>query len=218
MPALRSVAIEPQLDLLLYSDWAQCLRVLTELKILEQTLGIKISTPPVPVVTGKRLIDVFNKLSQISAVWNVLIGGQITPSYVYAEAIRLNEDVSLILQEQAVMDSAIPPAKIPNAIPGDSLNATFDILREIQRLQLQVGIEPVNLDEFRLARQEARPQDVFNMIEMLLAELQPIKAKLGMKHVITPVVQYYDNKRPADVTQLLGYIENKLHLLNLRRD
>ena len=215
LPAVRPVAIEPLLNLTPFYPWAQTQRILTEMKIVEQALGLSIATPPTPVVTGKKPMDVFNKLNQISALWSVLVGGQITPSYVYAEAMRLNEDVSLLLQMQNIMDTALPPNKLENAIPADSLEEGFLVLREIQKLQIQVGIEPINLDEFHVARQEARPQDVFNILGLLLAELQPVKAKLGLKHSITPVAQYYDSKKPADVAQLLGYISNKLHLLNL---
>jgi hypothetical protein len=216
LPAIQPVSIEPQLNLLWYSNWAQCLRILTEMKIIEQALGVNIPTVPVSVVTNKRPVDVFNKLNQITAIWQVLIGGQITPTYVYAEAMRLNEDVSSILQMKNVMDTAEPPAKPSNATPGDSLNAGFAVLREIQQLQEKAELEPMNLEEFHLDKQQAKPQDVFTLIELLLAELQPLKVKLGMKHVITPVAQYYENKRPADVTQVLGYITNRLHLLNQR--
>lgn len=216
LPAVRPVAIEPILNLTPFYSWAQCLRILNEMKIVEQALGITIATPPTPVVTGKRPIDVFNKLNQISALWSVLIGGQITPPYVYAEAMRLNDDVSMLLQMQEVMDTAFPPIKQANTIPGDSLTAGFTVLHEIQRLQIQIGIEPVNLDEFSIAGENVRAQDVFNFIGLLLAELQVVKAKLGLKHIVTPLAQYYEGKTPTDVAQVLGYIANKIHLLNLR--
>lgn len=218
LPAVRPVAIEPTVNLTPFYNWGECRRILTEMKIIEQSLGITIATPPTPVVTGKQPIDVFNKLNQISALWSVLIGGQITPPYVYAEAMRLNDDVAMLLQMQGVMDTALPPAKLANALPADSLDAGFTLLHEIQRLQLQTGLDPVNLDEFYLARQDAKPQDVFNLITLLLAELQTVKAKLGLKHAITPLAQYYEGKKPADVTQVLGYIANKLHLLNLGQE
>ncbi|TAN70605.1 MAG: hypothetical protein EPN17_04635 [Methylobacter sp.] len=218
LPAIRPVALEPILNLTPFYNWAQCLRILNEIKIVEQALNITIPTPPTPVITGKQPVDVFNKLNQISALWSVLIGGQITPAYVYAEAMRLNDDVSMLLQMQGVMDTALPPTKSANASPADSLDAGFTVLHEIQKLQLQAGLEPVNLDEFYPARQDAKPQDVFNLIALLLAELQTVKAKLGLKHVITPVAQHYEDKKPADVTQVLGYIANKLHLLNLRQE
>ena len=219
LPAVRPVAVEPVLNLTPFYSWAQCLRILNEIKIVEQAIGISIATPPtVPVVTGKRTVDVFNKINQISALWSVLVGGQITPPYVYAEAMRLHDDVAALLQAQDVMDSALPPVKLENATPADSLEAGFDVLREIQRLQLQAGLETINLDEFHIVRQDTRPQDVFNIIGLLLAELQMLKAKLGLRHIATPIAQYYEGKKPADVTLVLGYIANKLHLLNLRQD
>ncbi len=218
LPTIRPVAIEPQLELTPVSNWAQCLRILTEIEIIKQVLSIKTEFVPIPAVTGKRPVDVFNKLNQVSALWSVLIGGQITPPYVYAEAIRLNDDVTQLLQTEGIMDIAIPPAKIPNSNPGDALAAAFDVLREIQRLQVQTGVEPFNLDEFYIAKQDVHPQDVFNTIGLLLAELQTLKAKLGMKHAVTPIAQYYENKQPADVGQVLGYIANRLHLLDLHRE
>lgn len=218
LPMVRPVSIEPQAELLPYTNWAQCLRILTEMEILEKALGVSTPPPPTPIKTEKKPVEVFNKLSQISAVWNVLIGGQITLPYIYAEAMRLNEDVSALLQAQGIIDTALPTARIANASAGDSLDASFDILREIQKQQVQAGLETINLEEFHLPKQQAQPQDVFNMIEILLAELQPLKVKLGLKHTITPVAQYYDSKKPADVAQVLGYIANRLHLLNLRQD
>jgi hypothetical protein len=54
------------------------------------------------------------------------------------------------------------------------------------------------------------------MVTLCNAELQVIKVKLGLLHDITPAAEYHEDKTPAEVVQLLGYVTNKLHLVKVR--
>jgi hypothetical protein len=218
LPFARPISLEPSLNITDYHNWSQCLRILTEIQILKQALHFKTLTPTLSIVKNKRSVDVFNKLNQVSALWSVLIGGQINIASIYAEAMRLNEDVSFLLQAQKMTDTAVPPRKQLNATLGDALETGFDILAQLQNLQTYHGVETFNLEEFHIAKQTVQSQEVFNLIELLIIELQPIKVKLGLKHTITPIVQYYETKKVADVVQLLGYVTQKLKLLNMSRE
>jgi hypothetical protein len=48
---------------------------------------------------------------------------------------------------------------------------------------------------------------------IILAELQPLKAYLQLKHVLTPTAHFYKNKTPAEVKQVLGWSVRKLELI-----
>jgi hypothetical protein len=85
------------------------------------------------------------------------------------------------------------------------------LMQEVQRIQGLANIEPVDFSGFLVP--SATPSDTFNMTLMILAELQPIKAFLGMKHTITVPGRLYDEKKAADVQQLLEWARRKLQLI-----
>lgn len=207
------VAIEPSLKLDPRITWAQTQRILTEIRIAKALLGIPGEVSPTAQVAGKQPIDVFNKLNQISYDLDALNGEAISPSYVYAEALRLDADINTIMRRTATVDAAVPPARNPAVEPKDSLQATFELMDEIQRLQRKLGIDTTDFSVFR-KQDKIVPADVFGMVGLCLAELQLVKAKLGMQHSITPAAEFQQGKHPAEVVQLLGYAANKLHRVN----
>lgn len=208
------VILEPERRQGLLSTWGQIQRTLTEIRIVKTYLDIPGEATPVTAVQGKRLIDVFNKLNQIGHDMDTLNGKLINASYVYGEVRRLNEDVNDILRKTGTVDNAAPPAGNPNATPKEALQAAFELMDEIQRLQRQMGIETADFGVFRKT-ENVVSADVYNMVILSLAELQLIKAELGMKRAFTPPAQYQEAKMPAEVEQLLGYVGNKLRLIKL---
>lgn len=215
MDGFSPVAVEPSTRMEPAKVWEQTQRILTELRILKKQLGVVGEISPAAVVSGKQKIDVFNKLNEISYDLDALNGEGISPSYVYAEALRINEDINAILRSTNTLDSAVPPARNIKVEPKDSLRVAFALMQEIQRLQRKLAIENTDFSVF-LKKDAVVPSDVFNMIGLCLAELQLVKAKLGMNHHITPPAEFHRGKTPAEVVQLLGYATQKLHLVNLR--
>ncbi|MFA7269415.1 MAG: hypothetical protein WC073_08735 [Sterolibacterium sp.] len=208
------VSREPDLRVSPRVAWGQTLRVLTEIKIIKGYLGIPGEVSLATKVAGKRPVDVFNKLNQISYDIDALNGELIGPSEVYAEAMRINEDVSDILLKTGTPDTAFPPPANPNALPKDTLAAAFALMDEIQRLQRQLGLETVDFSAFR-KQDKIVPEDGFNVIGMCLAESLFVKAKLGMKHVTTPAAEYREGKTHTEVVQLLGYVTSRLRSVKL---
>ncbi len=51
---------------------------------------------------------------------------------------------------------------------------------------------------------------------MIIAELQTIKAYIGLKHYITPVATTYRDKTPAHVEQLMSWNLRKVSLINMK--
>jgi hypothetical protein len=211
--AIAPVGIEPRREIGLRNAWSQTQRCLTEIRIIRNLLGIKGEVGSAPPVEGKKTLDVFNKLAKIEAEWDALAGGAgFEPSHPFAQSLRLNEDVNMILQKLTLFDNAIPPAKIPTSTPTDSLAQSFLVLEQVQRLQKLAGLESVDFSAFRKT-ENATPADVFNLVCLILPELQQVKYKIGLKYAITPAATYQEGKKPADTRQLLGYIAHKLALI-----
>lgn len=212
LEGIAPVGVEPTEAIDSRYTWAQTQRLLTEIRIIRKLLGIAGNVGNPPSVTGKKPVDVFNKLAEIENVWDALTGSGFDASYSFAQALRLNEDVNMILRQLKVFDNAVPPEKNPADTSNETLAQTFLLLGQTQRLEKLAGLNVVDLSDF-YKTEKATPNDVFNMLGMILAEVQQIKERIGLQHLITPPASYQDYKKPADVRQLLGYITNKVALI-----
>jgi len=205
------VGVEPTLDMPPTRSWSMTQRILNEIHIIKFYLDIPGQAPAAVPVSGKRTIDVFNKLHQISGELELLTDPA-TPGEVYSEAKRLNEDVDAVLRHLRIFEKAMPPLRRENLQAKDSLRAVFEVLGETQRIQRLYGMETTDFKGFDTG-EKAVPDDVFGMVILALAEWQRVKAQIGMTHHITVPASYEENKAPADVVQLLGYIADKLRNL-----
>jgi len=192
--------------------YEQALRILTEITLLKFYLGITETLPPPPTFTDKTIADNYDLLNHISSEVNLLNGTTFTPSHVFAQAMRANEDVNNLVSELGLQDSTLPPPKNPQAKPADAFEMALLMLAEIRRLQGLANIEGVDFYAFKPNR-EIMPSDVFSIIGIALAELQPLKAHLGMKYASTPTANFYEGRVPADVQQVLGWSLRKLQLI-----
>ncbi len=200
--------VEPLLDMPPSQPWGMTQRILTEIAIFKQRLDIPGQPPAAVAVSGKRPIDSYNKLHQISGDLDLLVGAS-TPNDAYSEAKRLHEDVTALLRHLHILDGAVPPPRRDNLQPQDSLRAVFALIGEIQRIQRAYGLTTTDFKGFDMG-DKTTPDDVLGLIELALAELQNPKARLGMTHAVTATGTYEENKTPADVVQLLGYVTAKL--------
>ena len=212
LPLSSTSSLEPVRDMDAAPLYEQARRILTELRILKARLGVVGEVEPVRVVPGKRPVDVFNIYNQVTLDLEAITGEAIGPSYVFAEGMRVFEDVNGLLRRLGLEDTAFPPEKLPEVTPLPSLEAAFELMAEIQRLQRDAGVARTDFSLFR-KRIDVRPDDVFTLVGMALAELQPVKAHLEMRNEITPPAEYYEGKTPADVHQLLRWIIRKLRLI-----
>ncbi len=212
LAAFAPLETEPEVSPDPRINWSQTQRILTEIRIIKLFLDIPGEAGPVAKAEGKRPVDVFNKLNQIAYDMDALNGEAIAASAVYAEAIRINEDIDAIVRRTGTIDNAVPPARYPGAQPADALVAAFGLMAEVQRLERRLGIATTDFSAFRKSENVVLA-DVFNMIGMCLAELQLIKVQFGMKYNYTPPAEYVEGKSPAEVMQLLGYETSKLRLI-----
>ncbi len=211
-PVIAANNLQPVLQLEPSLVYEQTQRLLTEVHLLKRRLGIDGTVPPPTVEPDKRPVDVFNKLNAISMQWDIINRQEINPADVYAEIKRVNEDVDTLLHHLRVRDNAFPPAKKVDATPSDSLATAYGLLEEVQRLQRLSGITGVDLRVFSRIDQPL-PSDVLNMVSMVLAELQTVKAHLGLHNRLTPPTERHGDIQPAEVHQFLGYVTRKLRLI-----
>ncbi|KJR42153.1 hypothetical protein MCHI_001952 [Candidatus Magnetoovum chiemensis] len=192
-------------------NYEQTIRILAELDILKKRLAISENTAPVELEHGKDPTDVFNKLRDALLQIGALNNEEISPNYVFAEIMRGYEDITVMLQALHIEDRSFPPAKKTDAEPKDSLAAAFDLMKEIQRLQRDAGIERTDFTPFYKTN-SVSPSEVLIMIGMCLTELQTLKAYMDLKYITPPAQRYYA-KTPADVHQLTIWLSRRLSLI-----
>lgn len=209
---ISPVVLDPTLHLEPRQNWAQTQRILTEIRILKRFFGIAGEVPPPTITSHQRPLEVFNKLDEVSRQWDAINRTEIRPAQVYAEVSRVNEDIDEIMRRLQIPNTAAPPAKKAEANSGDSLRQALQLMGEVQRLQHLARQATI---DFRAMFNPdvATPDQVFTMVGMVLAEIQPIKVLLGMTFRITPPADYQEDKSSADVEQLLGYVTHKVRLI-----
>ena len=207
LPTIVPVNMVPVLHLNPDLVYEQTQRVLAELKIFETREGIKAPIFKEKRYKNKTPLDVFNKLMHISKTFDLINEGIITPSYVFGEQIRIFDDLTLILYKLNIQDNTIPKEKKIDATPKDTFDICMNVLNKIKQLQIGSGIEFVDFSEFK--KNKVNVSDVYSISEMIIAELQTIKAYLGIKSITAGAVRYY-TKTPAEVSQLVSWNLRKL--------
>ena len=210
LPAVEPVNMAPVLDLNPDLVYEQTQRILTELKIFRERLGIKHKIFKVVKYKGKTPLDVYIGLSHISASLDELNKGGVTPSFVFGENMRVYDDLSLVLQYFNIEDKTIPAKKNIEATPTDTFKIGMRTLERIKQLQIIAGIDFVDFNDFK--KDVSTPSEVFGITQMILSELQTIKAYLGLK-TITPSATAYKTKTPVEVNQLMSWNLRKLELI-----
>jgi len=211
LPTIKPVNMSPVLHLNPDLVYEQTQRILTELKIFKLRMGIKKSFFKEKKFTNRKPLDVFNGLSYISTSLDILNKGGLTPSFVFAENMKVYDDISLILEFLEIEDNTIPGFKNKNATPNDTFNTALQILEKIKYLQINVGMEFVDFSGFK--KDKIIPSDVFSLTQMILSELQTLKAYIGLK-TITSTASKYKTKTPTEVDQLMSWNLRKLNLVD----
>jgi len=213
LPMIASASREPLLKLSPMVTYEQLKRINAELQILKYFLDITETVAPAPVFTEKNPTDVYNLLSKISAELDILNEKTLTPSDALTQAVRVFEDINFILDALNLKNDTIPPKKKPDVQPGDAFENFLLLLAEIQRIQKMIGISGVDFHALKPTNRHFTPSDTFAIGGITLAELQPIKAYLGLKYALTPMAEHYNDIHPSDVQQLVGWSIRKLQLI-----
>lgn len=214
LPYVEPVGTEPSLDMPLNPVWAMTQRILNEIHILKFLLDVPGDAPATAPVAGKRLIDADNTLTQISHELD-LLSGPVTATEVYAEAMRINEEANAVLRHLGVFERAVPPQRQEAPEPKEVLRTVFVLLEELRRIERAHGMAMPELQELDTG-DKAALDDALALVEFSLAEFDRVKARIGMVHRVAVPSTYTQDKKPADVVQLLGYITDKLRQIRPR--
>jgi len=213
---IEPVGMEPVEKLNPDMVYGQTQRILAELEVFEVRKDIKIPIFAHKKYKNKTPLDVYNIFSHVSASFDELNRAELSASYIFADAMRIYDDLSIILKHLNIKDNTIPNRRLKNATPSDSLIVSMNVLEKIKKLQRSVGIRTIDFSVFN--RKNALPSDVYSIIGVIIAELQPIKAYIGLIHEVTPPARHYIKKVPADIEQLMGWNLRKINLIiNLDR-
>ncbi len=216
LPRIVPIGIEPVEQLNPDMVYGMTQRILAEIKIFEVRKGIKVPEFKVKKFNNKTSLDVYNQFSNISATFDELNRSELSPDYVFAETMRIYDDLTVMLKYLGIKDETIPSPRLEKATPNDSLEISMKVLELIKKLQRKVGIKTIDFSRFD--KREATPSDVYTITGVIIAELQPIKAYMGLTHNITPPALIYVNKISADIEQLMGWNLRKLKCIeNLDR-
>ncbi len=211
MPKIEPSNMEAVLNLDPILTYEQTQRILTEIKIFKFRMNINKKVSKAKKYKNKKPLDVFNALQESSALLDLINGSKFTPSYVFGETLRIFDDITTILQYLNIKDHTIPTKRRIYSKPIDTFRAGMKILLKIQSLQNTVGIKSVDFYDFQ--KDIITPSDVFGLTQMILAELQTIKAYIGLQGFVTPTAMQYKYKSPADVDQMMGWSLRQISLI-----
>jgi hypothetical protein len=204
---------EPQQEVSPLIAYEQLIRIITELQIIKFYADITEAVAQPPIFTGKMPVDVYNLLNETSHELDILNGKPLSPSDGFAQAVRITEDVDFILKALNITDTTIPPPKVLAMKPADVFEVVLQLLVEMRRVQKLFDMNWIDFHTLKPTDREITPSDVFSLDGIVLAELQPIKARLGLKYALTPMAQHYENIEPNSQYRTHGWTLRKLQLI-----
>ncbi len=210
-PVIEVNSLEPVMNITPVLVFEQARRIQTELGLLKMRLGIVGGPDGYEGFSGKSSSDVYQLLNTISLGLDGINGTGFTPSHVFAQVMRVHWDVVTLLDALEINDVSTPPSRRENTAPVDVFTLSMQFLKEVGRLQTSGGIPKTDFSD--LWSDRITPTEVFGAMEIIVAELQTLKANLGLKHAMTPPAAFYEGKTPTDVYQILGWTLRKLKLI-----
>ena len=212
-PRIEPIGMEPVENLNPDMVYEMTQRILAEIEIFEVREDIKVPTFELKTFKNKTPVDVYNSFTTISTSFNQLNRSDFSPNYVFSQAMRIYDDLTIILNKLDIKDDTIPDKIIQNATSRDSLIISMKFLSVINKLQRDVGIETVDFSTFSKDK-DVTPSDVYTITGMILSELQTIKAYIGLVKSVTPPPLIYMKKVPANIEQLMSWNLRKLELIH----
>lgn len=215
LPIIEPVNMEPTLELDPVFTYEQILRLIQEVEILKLRFDIDKEIEDVGIYSNKSPTDVYNRLNILSRELDIINGKEFTPSYVFGEVVRIYEDFDSIFKQLSIDDQITPPIKKHSkSTSKDSYNIALELLDSIKKIEMNARLKTVEFYAFK--REDITPSDVFEITQIILAELQLFKAYIGLNHTITRGAKKYYNKSSADVSQMLGWLLKKSNQLNIQ--
>lgn len=211
LPIIEPSNMQPVLKTDPSLTYEQTQRILTELKILKKRFSIDAKVSSKGDYYNKKPTDVYNLLNEASLELDTLNGKAFNPSYVFGETMRIYDDISIILHSLNINNETIPPKRVKDSKPQDSYHTGTLIINKINKLKRDVNLKVTNFDFFK--KKNVTPSDVFSLNQVIISELQVLKAYLDLSDYVTTPAKKYQDKTPTDVNQLLGWCLRSIKLI-----
>ncbi len=179
-------------------------RMLAELRLL--TRGQEHVSHPAPSPRPRRRVgygDNYAMLQEISLALDPVMGVRgFSPDDVFAQSIRvLNNARFLRMSQNLSLDIPAPP-RGRGGRSNHALIAAVALLDKIARAEHNLWMKPCRVPP--IPRRRIEPNEVYDSLQIVLAELQRIKYRLGLeRHFPIPVVER--GKTPDDVIRNLKW-------------
>ena len=167
-----------------------------EVRKIKSQLVIEESIDPAPLVNGKTPSLVYKNLGDASLLLNALVGRPMTPNDTFGHLEYVYDDMELIAANLQVSLNRELPTVEGRKSSGDVARLILRSSYKIIDLQNRLGMDASHVPQLAMVR--VTPAENFEVTNILLAELNRIKAHLNidLPHDVHPIPR---NKRPADV-------------------
>ena len=177
--------------------------------------------PPPQVSAPERIkrhitpTDVYANLWQVSLAFDPLLGVRgFTPNDVYQQAEYIVQQIDFLRLSQNKALHLKKPEKTQGKHPNHALQAAYKLQNKIAQAQKNLWM-PAPERAPEVPRRVISPTDVYDALQVVIAELQRIKYRLGVDREL-PLPPLRKNKTPDDVIQLLAYAEKLLPVFGLQ--
>ena len=131
-------------------------------------------------VKGKIPADVYKELSEISRAIDPVLGIRgLKPTDVYAQSLKVLEQIRFLRASQNLSEEVKPPTLMEGKHPNHSLKAAYKLLRKISESERNLWMQPVSTPE--IPKRIIAPGEVYDALQIVLAELERIKFRLGVE-------------------------------------
>ena len=174
----------------------QVQRSTEEVRKIKSQLVIEDSIDPAPLVNGKTPSLVYKNLGDASLLLNALVGRPMTPNDTFGRLEYVYDDMELIAANLQVSLNRELPTVEGRKSSGDVARLILRSSYKIIDLQNRLGMDASHVPQLAMVR--VTPAENFEVTNILLAELNRIKAHLNidLPHDVHPIPR---NKRSTDV-------------------
>jgi hypothetical protein len=175
-------------------------------------VGIRSADTPhtaTPTEFGKSPADVLQQMEMNANLLDTIIGSQgYTSNDVYHEVQRIVHELKLIRERLHITTPVEPPSFEPHKEPEDVLVVARRIIALLSLAQDRAGMDAM-LPERTPLGGAIKPNDVFNEIKVILAELISLKVHLNISTAVLEM-EFSTDRTPSHVYQEMLYARRLL--------
>ena len=176
-------------------------RLVGECRLLVKENTSVASSDDAKILNEQRITATHNYklLSELSLALDPVLGLRgFSPGDVYAQSERVLKNAQFIRLSQNLPADVAKPERRAGTHPNHALKASVELLGCIATAESNLWMRPCAVPAQR--RQKTAPNEVYDMLQIVLAEQQRIKYRLGVeRHFLAPKPD--KTKMPADVIQ-----------------